>query len=108
LKKDFRIGSPCDTIWESAALPFCGPVTFNRSDRAVMRDSFRFAPELYEARQDAMQRLADAGYEWLSHYSTVDPLHDVYGLEVFGVRERDDATQILNLLSKMFPTWNPG
>ena len=45
-------------------------------------DAFRFAPELFEVRNDVMQRLTDEGFDWLSHYSSVDPIHDCYGIEV--------------------------
>jgi len=73
-----------------------------------MADSFRFASELFEYRNDVMAQLSDAGFDWLSHYSAIDPLHDVYGIEVCGIRERSDAVEILKLLGKMFPTWSPG
>ena len=68
-------------------------------------DAFRFAPELFEHRTDVMAALADAGFDWLTHYSSVDPLHDVYGIEVCGIPDRDDAARILALLTGMFPTW---
>ena len=51
---------------------------------------------------------AEAGFDWLSHYSSVDPLHDVYGIEVCGIHEQEDAIQILGLLAGMFPSWKPG
>lgn len=71
-------------------------------------DSFRFAPELFEARNDVMARLSEEGFDWLSHYSAVDPVHDEYGIEVCGIREHDDAVTILKLLMQMFPHWKPG
>ena len=71
-------------------------------------DSFRFAPELFEYRNEVVAALADAGFDWLSHYSSVDPLHDVYGIEVCGIHERGDAVRILRLLTDMFPSWTPG
>jgi hypothetical protein len=71
-------------------------------------DSFRFAPELFEVRNDVMARLSEEGFDWLSHYSAVDPIHDEYGIEVCGIRERDDAVAILQLLIEMFPRWKPG
>ena len=37
-------------------------------------DTFRFAPELFEHRNDVIAALAEAGFDWLSHYSSVDPL----------------------------------
>ena len=71
-------------------------------------DSFRFAPELFEVRNDVMERLSEEGFDWLSHYSSVDPIHDEYGIEVCGIREQDDAVAILDLLTRMFPRWTPG
>ena len=68
-------------------------------------DSFRFAPELFELRTDVIAALRDAGFDWLSHYSAVDPLHDIYGLEVCGIGDRDDATAIQQVLIAMFPRW---
>jgi hypothetical protein len=71
-------------------------------------DAFRFSPELFEFRNDVMAALSDAGFDWLSHYSAVDPLHDVYGIEVCGIHDREDAAAILQLLIKMYPDWRPG
>ena len=71
-------------------------------------DSFRFAPELFEYRNEVVAALAEAGFDWLSHYSSVDPLHDVYGIEVCGIHEKKDAIRILKLLAGMFPSWTPG
>ena len=71
-------------------------------------DAFRFAPELFEVRTDVMQRLSDEGFDWLSHYSAVDPIHNDYGIEVCGIHRREDAVAILELLMNMFPTWMPG
>jgi hypothetical protein len=71
-------------------------------------DAFRFAPELFEYRNDVITALGEAGFDWLSHYSSVDPLHDVYGIEVCGIRDQDDAIQIQDLLVQMFPAWHPG
>ena len=73
-----------------------------------MKDAFRFAPELFEFRNEVMTSLSAAGFDWLSHYSAVDPLHDVFGIEVCGIHEKSDAVQMLKLLIRMFPNWNPG
>jgi len=71
-------------------------------------DAFRFAPELFEVRTDVIAELSDRGFDWLSHYSAVDPMHDVYGIEVCGIRDRDDAIAIRRILMEMFPDWRPG
>ena len=70
-------------------------------------DEFRFAPELFEVRNNVLEQLAYKGFDWLSHYSSVDPVHDEYGIEVCGIVERDDAVDIQKLLLQMFPTWMP-
>ena len=72
-----------------------------------MKDPFRFAPELLEYRNDVIAELADSGFHWLSHYSAVDTLHDVYGIEVCGIQEQGDADQMLRLLIRIFPSWRP-
>ncbi len=71
-------------------------------------DAFRFAPELFEHRTNVMERLTDEGFDWLSHYSSVDPIHDNFGIEVCGIHQREDAESILDVLMQMFPTWMPG
>ncbi len=66
---------------------------------------FRFAPELFECRSEVQALLAEADILWLSHYSSVDPLHDLYGVEVCGIREEETAERILELLQQRFPAW---
>jgi hypothetical protein len=68
-------------------------------------DAFRFSPELFEHRNDVLEALQEAGYYWLSHFSAVDPLHDLYGLEVCGIADQEDAAAILALLRRLFPDW---
>jgi anti-sigma B factor antagonist len=72
------------------------------------RDGFRFAPELFEVRTDVIAELSNRGFDWLSHYSSVDPMHDVYGIEVCGIHRQEDASAILSILIEMFPDWRPG
>ena len=57
-------------------------------------DSFAFHPELLDERTRVIAELSDAGFEWLSDFGAVDLLHDVYGLEVTGVREEADCRSI--------------
>jgi hypothetical protein len=68
-------------------------------------DAFRFSPDLFEHRNEVLAELQDAGYCWLSHFSSVDTLHDVHGIEVCGIRDADDAREILRLLRRLFPRW---
>ncbi|MGD9636674.1 MAG: hypothetical protein AB7G28_24950 [Pirellulales bacterium] len=55
-----------------------------------------------------MAALNDAGFEWLSHFSSVDPVHDLYGIEVCGILEENDAITIRELPCRMFPEWRSG
>ena len=71
-------------------------------------DAFRFSPELFEVHTQVLAALGDAGFDWLTHYSSVDQIHDEYGIEVCGVVHREDAAAIQMLLIKMFPGWRPG
>lgn len=68
-------------------------------------DAFRFSPELFELRSDVLAVLHDAGYEWLSHFSAVDVLHDLYGIEVCGIVDEEDAHRIQAVLEGLFPAW---
>ena len=71
-------------------------------------DAFRFYPELFEHRTHVIEKLETKGFSWFTHYSAVDCLHDVHGLEVCGIHERDDALRIRSVLADMFPDWKPG
>jgi hypothetical protein len=70
--------------------------------------AFRFAPELFETRTQVIASLAENGFDWLSHYSSVDPIHETYGIEVCGIRDKSHAISIQQLLIEMFPDWRPG
>ena len=69
---------------------------------------FQFHPELFEDRTRVMEELSAAGYEWLSHYSSVDVIHDRHGLEVCGIHAEDDARAIHTLLRRLYPSWMTG
>ena len=71
-------------------------------------NEFQFHPELFEDRTRVMEELSAAGYEWLSHYSSVDVIHDQYGLEVCGIRAEADARAIHVLLRRLYPDWLTG
>lgn len=68
-------------------------------------NNFRFCPELFEIRSRVLTALSHAGFDWFTHFSSVDPIHDLYGIEVCGIRNEDDAIAIFNLLRPMFPPW---
>lgn len=67
--------------------------------------AFAFHPQLFEHRTEALEALAAAGYAWLSDFSSVDLLHEVYGLEVCGIPDRDDARAIRRVLRRTFRRW---
>ena len=69
---------------------------------------FSFHPELFEHRTRVIEALSAAGIEWLSHYSSVDPLHDTHCIEVCGIHRREDAESVQLLLMRLYPTWSPG
>ena len=66
---------------------------------------FRFEPELFDHRTRAMEALAGEGFEWFSHFSSVDILHDVFGLEVCGIERENDALKIESILHRVFRAW---
>lgn len=69
---------------------------------------FTFHPELFETRADVQELLAAHGVEWFSDYTGIDLLHDVHGLEVLGIREREVAERVLALIRARFPDWVHG
>jgi hypothetical protein len=68
-------------------------------------EPFAFHPELFELRERVLEALAECGFAWLSDYGSVDLLHDVYGIEVCGIREEDDVAPITQMLRGLFPDW---
>jgi hypothetical protein len=68
-------------------------------------NGFRFSAELFEHRNDALEALGDGGFAWMSDFASVDVLHDLYGVEVCGVAERETADAMLALLRSRFPAW---
>jgi hypothetical protein len=66
---------------------------------------FEFHAELFDFRNAVLETLSDNGFAWLSDFGSVDLQHDVYGLEVTGIREEADARAIEALLRRMFVGW---
>jgi hypothetical protein len=66
---------------------------------------FAFHPELFDYRRLAFERLAAHQFNWFEHFSSIDLLHDVFGLEVCGIAEESDAEIILCVLEETFPDW---
>jgi len=67
---------------------------------------FAFPPELFEHRSLAIETLSAHGYEWFTQFSSVDLLHDLFGLEVCGIPEEGDAKRIIEILEEIFPDWS--
>jgi len=69
---------------------------------------FRFYPELFECRTKLLDVLEDNDYQWLSHFSAVDLVHEAYGLEVCGIKDEEDAIYIDSIFHALFPDWKYG
>jgi hypothetical protein len=67
---------------------------------------FAFHPELFEHRTLALEALAQRDYIWLEDFTSIDLLHDVFGLEVCGIPEKRNAAIILSILREAFPDWS--
>ncbi len=65
-----------------------------------------FHPELFECRSRASEILAEAGFDWFSHYGSIDLLHEEYGLEVCGIQEESNVELIINAMHSAFPHWH--
>jgi hypothetical protein len=77
---------------------------FDRGD--FDSQSFSFFPELFEHRSTASDVLADSGIDWMTSYSSIDPLHEEYGLEVCGIQQKADLEAIGEALRDAFPHWH--
>ncbi len=71
-------------------------------------NGFRFEPELFGYRDQALSELSKVGYEWLAHFTAIDLLHDIYGLEVCGITKESDAFEIQSILFDTFSNWKHG
>jgi hypothetical protein len=67
--------------------------------------AFEFHPELFEHRTLALETLEANDYHWFEHFSSVDLLHDLFGLEVCGIIKESDAKGVLAILQEIFPDW---
>ena len=74
-----------------------------------MNDPHRFCPELFEHRNQALEALSEAGFIHMGDFVSVSLEHDLYGLEVSGIPDRDTALEIEICLKHTFPDWmTPG
>lgn len=67
---------------------------------------FNFHGELFDLRAMVMEALSENGFIWLSDFGSVDLAHDIYGLEVTGIREEERADGIHDLLLEVLPNWH--
>ena len=80
-------------------------VQLEAADGIMVMDAFRFSPELFQLRAEVMEKLEQSGFQWMTHYSSVDCMHDLYGIEVCGIHEKENAVTIRGILAEMFPHW---
>ncbi|HYG34379.1 MAG TPA: hypothetical protein VEC99_06320 [Clostridia bacterium] len=69
-------------------------------------DTFAYYPELFEQRGKAIELLDEAGITWFGDYSSIDLLHEEYGLEVSGIRQESKVDLIAKTLKTGFPQWH--
>ncbi len=65
--------------------------------------TFDFHPDLFECRNTVLEILAEHGFAWLSDFSSIDLLHEVYGIEICGIHQESAAREIQQILGKIFP-----
>ena len=65
-----------------------------------------FHPELFECKSRASAILDTVGFTWLSDYSSIDILHEEFGLEVCGVREESNLETMAHAMRAEFPHWH--
>jgi hypothetical protein len=68
-------------------------------------EPFAFHPELFDLRNEVLELLTEHGLAWLSEFGSICPTHDIYGIEVCGIREESDAHSIEKLLRKKLSSW---
>jgi hypothetical protein len=66
----------------------------------------QFHPELFECKGRASELLDTAGLVWLSDYSSIDLLHEEFGLEVCGIHEDSNVELIVRAMRSGFPHWH--
>lgn len=71
-------------------------------------DVFAFYPALLQLTHEVGEMLAEAGFDRISSYSSIDALHDVHGLEICGIQSANDTLEITRHLLRRFPGWNAG
>jgi hypothetical protein len=67
---------------------------------------FEFYPELMEYRTVAAELLEEAGYTWFQDFSSIEVVHEDYGLEISGIRNELNVRRVLRALQQGFPHWH--
>ncbi|HZV33920.1 MAG TPA: hypothetical protein VFB72_05020 [Verrucomicrobiae bacterium] len=69
-------------------------------------EEFDFYPELFAARALASELLSEEGCDWFGEYSSIDILHEDYGLEICGIRDERNVKRVALALQRGFPHWH--
>ncbi|MDB6125960.1 MAG: hypothetical protein JWQ71_4953 [Pedosphaera sp.] len=74
--------------------------------RDAQTENFEFHPQLFEQRGRASELLEEAGFTWFSDYSSIDLMHEEYGLEISGIEDERHVKPILAAMQRGFPHWH--
>jgi hypothetical protein len=74
--------------------------------RTPSGEGTQFHPELFESKTKASEELDSAGVVWFSDYSSIDLLHEEFGLEVCGIHEESSVEHIARAMQTAFPHWH--
>jgi len=66
----------------------------------------QFHPELFEHKGRASEILDAAGLVWPGDYSSIDLLHEEFGLEISGIHEKSSVEPIAEAMRAGFPHWH--
>jgi hypothetical protein len=69
-------------------------------------EGLQFRPELFECKGKASDFLNAAGFTWFSDYSSIDLLHEEFGLEVCGIQDDSNVEPIAGAMRDGFPHWH--
>jgi hypothetical protein len=69
-------------------------------------EGLEFYAELFACRARASELLEEAGFTWFVDYSAIDLAHEVYGLEIGGIKSERAAGRMRVVLLEGFPHWH--
>jgi len=67
---------------------------------------FQFHPKLFECKSRASGILDTAGFTWFTDYSSIDLLHEEFGLEICYIQEESNVKPIAESMRAEFPHWH--